>query len=258
MANKKLNSTVAQQRKAHAELLELKRANMGEITLENKHPLEDAMPKTFWGKLKNNIYHYKVLIIVIAAAIALGTFAIVDYVNTVKPDMQIVTYSYRRVLDEQVECIIELVTPYCEDINGDKEIKLSNANCSFDKGTSISQMEYSNSTKFQTLISGDPQAIIFIFDEKAYQHLIDVNDGKSFIEGEPLRLNSEIYAAVKEKTGYDLPEGLMICYRSIKGSLIEDEEISQKCYKNAKEILKSLEEKYPEDTNISGVIIDES
>ena len=217
---KKLNPTLAEQRKTYEELLELKRANIGEIKLENEHPLEDAMPKTFFGKLKNNIYHYKVLILVVIAGIILGTFAVVDYINTVKPDMQVVTYSYQRVLDEQIECIIELVKPYCEDINGDEQIKLTNANCSFDKGPSVSQMEYGNSTRFHTLISGDPQALLFILDEASYNHLVEVNEGNSFIEGDPLRLNSEIYAAVKEKTGYELPEGLMIGYRSIKGSLI--------------------------------------
>lgn len=261
MAKKRLNPTVAEQRKVHAELLELKRANSGEITLKNEHPLEDAMPKTFFGKLKNNLYHYKVLIIVIIIAIAIGSFAVVDYVNTVKPDIEMVAYSYQRILDEQLDCIADLVAPYCEDINKDEEVKLTDINCSFDKGASLTQMEYTSSTHFQTLIAGDPQAILFVLDEASYKHLLEVNEGNSFIEGDPLRLNSEIYATVKEKTGYDLPKGLMIGYRHIKDSLIEDEEISQKCYKNAKDILKKLKEKYPEDIEEitdKGEVLDES
>ena len=263
MANKKLNSTVAQQRKAHAELLELKRANMGEITLENEHPLEAAMPKTFWGKLKNNIYHYKVLIIVIAIAVAVGVFGIVECVTKVTPDIEVVAYSYHYISDEQLACIGDLITPYCKDINEDGNVEFAEINCSFEKSTTASQIEYSNSARFQALISGDAQALLFLFDEDSYKHLLEINEDKSFIEGEPLRLNSEIYNLVKEKTGLNLPKGLMIGYRYIKGSLIEKEKYTEECYQNAKDILKALEEKYPEDaqkndTNNSGEIIDES
>ena len=247
MANKKMNETLAEQRRVHKELLELKRANQGEIVLENKTPLEAAMPKTFWGKVKNYMYHYKVLIIVVALAIVLATVAIVDAVNRVDPDIEVVAYTYNRVLEEQLDCIAEMMAPYCTDLNGDDEVKLSPINCTFDKGGSATEMEYTSSTHFHTLISGDPQAILFILDEATWQHLIDVNDGKTFMEGEPLKLNQEIYDAVKEKTGYDLPKGLMLCYRSIKGSMIEKDDISKKCYKSAKVILEKMREKYPAD-----------
>lgn len=262
MSDKKLNSTVSEQRKVHAELLELKRANMGEITLENEHPLENAMPKTFWGKLKNNLYHHKFLIIAIAVAVALIAFGVVEYVNKVKPDIEVVAYSYSYISDEQLACIGDLITPYCKDINKDGNVELTEINCSFKKGTTASQVEFSNSARFQTLISGNAQALLFIFDEDSYKHLLEVNDGKSFIEGEPLRLNSEIYTLVKEKTGYELPKGMMIGYRYIKGSLIEKEKFTEECYQSAKDILKTLKEKYPEDitlpdTNTSGEIIDE-
>ena len=247
MAKKRMNETLREQRRAHAELLELKKANSGEITLKNEHPIADAMPKTFGGKLKNYLYHYKIAIIIAVVVVALATFAIVDAVNRVKPDIELVSYSYNRVLQEQIDCIAELMLPYCKDINGDGEIKLTGINCSFDKGPSVSEIEYSSSTHFHTLISGDPQAILFLLDEASYQHLVDVNEGKTFIEGEPLRLNEELYATVKEKTGYELPKGLMLCYRSIKGSIIEKEDMSKKCYKSAKVILEKMSERYPAD-----------
>lgn len=253
MANKKMNETLAEQRRVHAELLELKKADRGEIVLENKNPLEKAMPKTFWGKVKNYVYHYKIAIIVGIVAVILATIAIVDAVNRVKPDIEIVAYTNHRVLQEQLDCIAEMVSPYCTDINGDEKVKLTAINCTFDKSGSATEMEYSASTHFHTLISGDPQAILFLLDEATWQHLVDVNDGKTFMEGEPLKLNKEIYDKVKAETGYDLPEGLMLCYRSIKGSMIEKEEISKKCYKSAKVILEKMNEKYPADIADEGV-----
>ena len=247
MSNKKMNETLAEQRRVHKELLELKRADRGEIVLENKNPLEAAMPKTLGGKIKNYMYHYKVLIIIAVLAIILITVAVVDALNRVDPDIEIVAYTHHRVLQEQLDCIAKMVEPYCADINEDKEIKLTSINCTFDKGASATELEYTSSTHFHTLISGDPQAILFLLDESTWQHLIDVNEGKTFMEGEPLRLNQEIYDKVKAETGYELPSGLMLCYRSIKGSMIEKEDISKKCYKLAKDILEKMEKEYPAD-----------
>lgn len=252
MANKKMNETLAEQRRVHAELLELKRANRGEIVLENKNPIEKAMPKTLGGKIKNYLYHYKIAIIVACLVIVLATVAIVDAVNRVKPDIEMVAFTHHRVLQEQLDCIAELMVPYLDDINGDEEKKLTAINCTFDKGGSATEMEYSSSTHFHTLISGDPQAILFLLDEATWQHLIDVNEGKTFME-EPLKLNQEVYDKVKAETGYELPKGLMICYRSIKGSMIGKEKISQKCYKNAKVILEKMNEEYPADIVDEGV-----
>lgn len=241
---RKQNEILEEQRRVHAELLELKKIKSGEITIENTHKLEDAMPKTFWGKVKNNLYHYKTLIIIGVIVVALVSFGIYDAVTKTKPDIEIVAYTYNRLLDEQLAVIGEIVNPYCDDINEDDTVKINTVNCTFDKDGGNMQMQYTSSTSFHTMISGNPQAIFFILDRESYQYLVDVNEGETFIEGEPLMLNSAVYEKVQKESGYALPEGLMLCYRKIKGTLFEDEEMSQKGYKTAKKALKKMAEEY--------------
>ena len=243
--NKKQNEIMKEQRRVYAELMELKKMESGEIKAENTHKLEDAMPKTFWGKVKNYAYHYKFLIIVAVCLLGLISFGIYDYVTKINPDIEVIIYSYSRVLDAQNESFEEILTPFCADLNGDDTVKVSVINCSYEKGSETGQSEYYSSMRFQTLIAGDPQALLFVLDKETYEYLSSVNDGETFIEGEPLMLNEEIYQTVKEKSGFDLPEGLMLCYRKVDGTLIDDNKVSKKTYKEAKRILEKMKEEYP-------------
>ncbi len=246
MADKrKQNEIIREQRRAYAELMELKKMESGEIKAENTHKLEDAMPKTFWGKVKNYIYHYKFFIIAAVALIGLISFGVYDYVTKVRPDIEVVAYTYHRVLDAQIESIAEILMPYCTDLNDDNKVKVTPINCSVEKGSETTQAEYLSSTKFSTLIAADPQAILFIIDKESYQHLLDLSEGQSFIEGEPLMLNKEFYQKVKEKSGFDLPDGLMLCYRRIAGTLIEKDDAGEKTYEAAKVVLEKMKAEYP-------------
>ena len=244
---KKENEIIKEQRKTYDELIEIKKAKNGELKIENTHTLEDAMPKTFWGKVKNYAYHYKILIIVVVIIVITASLAIYDSVTRTRPDIEMVVYSYHRVLQEQIDAIGELMTPYLTDINGDGTVMLSGINCSFDKSKNVTELEYTSSTHFQTLLAGDPQAIIFLIDKESYEHLLEVNEGKSIFAQEPLPLNSEIYRTVEEKSGFKLPDGLMICYRKVKGTFIEKEKTGRECYKAAEDLFIEINEKYPPD-----------
>jgi len=203
------------------------------------------MPKTFWGKVKNYAYHYKVIIIVSVFLIGLISFGVYDYVTKVRPDIEVVVYTNHRILDVQMESFKEILTPYCTDINEDGVVEVTPINCSVEKGSESTQADYLSSTKFSTLIAGDPQAILFILDKESYQHLLSLTEGETFIEGEPLMLNKEIYQKVKEKSGFDLPEGLMLCYRRIAGTLIEKDKSGEKVYEAAKVVLENMKAEYP-------------
>ena len=75
---KNYSETLAQQRKARAELIKLKQAQAGQIEMKNQHPLSASMPTTASGKAKNIWYHDKWVILGIIAAIALIVFMCVE------------------------------------------------------------------------------------------------------------------------------------------------------------------------------------
>ena len=247
---KKRNEILEEQRRVHAELLELKKIQSGEITIENTHKLEDAMPKTFWGKVKNYAYHYKFLIIVAVILIGLVSFGVYDYVTKVRPDIEVVFYTYNRVLDAQTESLAGIITEHCPDLNGDDTVKVMPINCSIEKGVETTQTEYYTATRFQTLMAGDPLAILFVVDKKSYEYMMGLSDGEPIIEGEPLVLNQEIYQKVKEESEFDLPEGLMLCYRKVGGTLIGKDKEGEAAYKAAKVILEKMADEYPAEENL--------
>lgn len=238
MAKKKItNETLAQQRRERAELLKLKQAKNGEAVYERGPTLEDAMPKTFWGKLKNFWYHRKWVVVISIILVITIALCVVEYKNTEKYDMEMVAYSFEYVTYEQLVAITEIFEPLCKDIDGDGIQNISPLNYSFTKEEKPNQAEYTMSQSYQSIIQGDPQALLFLLNEASYNHLVEINADKPFFEDEIIRLDEEIYNKVFEKTGRPLPDGLILAYRKVEDTFIAREEISFKCHAAAKDII---------------------
>lgn len=239
MANKKItNETLAQMRRERAELLKLKKVQNGEAVYERGPTLEDSMPKTFWGKFKNFCYHGKwIIIVTIVLAITIA-LCVVQCTNREKYDMEIVAYSFEYVTDEQLAAIAEVFEPLCKDIDGDGVKNISPLNYSFTKSEDgPTQAEFTMAQSYQSIILGDPQALLFLLNEASYNHLVEINADKPFFEDEIIRLDEAIYKKVLEKTGRPLPEGLIIAYRKVEGTDIAREKISFSCHDAAEDII---------------------
>lgn len=238
MAKKKItNETLAQQRRERAELLKLKQAQSGEKVYERGPTLEDSMPKTFWGKLKNFWYHRKWVVVISIILVITIALCVVEYKNTEKYDMEMVAYSFEYVTYEQLVAITEIFEPLCKDIDGDGVKNISPLNYSFTKEATPNQAEYTMSQSYQTIILGDPEALLFLLNEASYNHLVEINAKKPFFEDEIIRLDEEIYKTVLEKTGLPLPEGLILAYRKVEGTDISRDKISFVCHDAAKDII---------------------
>ena len=238
---KNYNETLAQQRKARAELIKLKQAQAGQIEMKNQTPLSAAMPKTASEKIKNVWYHDKWVIMGIIAVLALITFMCVECAKKEKYDLEAVTYAYSYIMDDQLKVIVEELEKYCEDIDGNGEVNIMSVNCSYAKNTaSGASMQYTSSTKVQALLAADEQALLFITDSGAYEFLNGIDNEKALFEGEAVPIPESIYKKVKEKTGMDLPEGLMLSYRRVSDTTLEKEKDIKKYYEQAKAITEAF------------------
>jgi len=238
---KNYSETLAQQRKARAELIKLKQAQAGQIEMKNQHPLSASMPTTASGKAKNIWYHDKWVILGIIAAIALIVFMCVECAKKEKYDIEAVAFTYSYITDQQLKVLEEEMEKYCEDIDGDGKANVMAINCSYQKNSSSgATTQYSASTKVQALLAADKQALVFITDDESYEFLNGVDKENSLFVGEPVPVNEEIYQKVKDKTGYDLPKGLKFTHRRVDGTTLEKEEKVADYYEQAVAIIEGL------------------
>ncbi len=235
------NETLAQQRKARAELVKLKQAQAGKIEMKNQTPLEAAMPKTAGEKIKNVWYHDKWVILGFIAVIALIVFMCVECAKKEKYDLEAVTFTYSYIMDDQLNVVVEELEKHCKDIDGNGEVNIMSVNCSYGKNTtSGASMQYTSSTKVQALLATDKQALLFITDAESYEFLNGVDEENPLFVGEGVLIPEYIYEKVKEKTGYELPEGLKLCYRRVNDTTLEKEKNVKEYYEQAKAIAEAI------------------
>ena len=101
-------------------------------------------------------------------------------------------------------------------------------------------MQYSASTKVQALLAADKQALLFITDDESFEFLNGVDKENPLFVGEGVLLPEYIYEEVKEKTSYDLPEGLKLCYRRVSDTTLEKEKNVKKYFEQAKAIIEAI------------------
>ena len=244
------NEMLEAQRREREEFLKLKRAQSGQVAYEKGPTLEEVMPKTFWGKLQNFVYHTKVPIIIALVLAVLFGIATAQCMNKEKYDIELVAYSFSYIMDEQLKVVEEQLESFCEDVDENGEKNISTVNCTFHKNnasknnTFTNNAEYTSVSRYQAIIAGDPQATLFLLDQGAFDQMLERNKEHPFFEDEIAYLSDEIYQEVKEKTGFELPEGLIIAYRRVEGTTIAKDKISSKCHAAAEKIVREYKVKY--------------
>lgn len=240
MADKKINETLAQQRKAREDFLALKRMQQGELDAGPK-PSEIAIElKTPMDKLKNIWFHDKWYILGVIAIAIIVAVCVTQCASKPKYDLSTVVYSYNILGDDDCKLIADYLSKRCKDVNGDGETLVNVVNCSYTEDSTDKQYIYTCNTKLQAILSTDASALLYITDAKSYEYLSQISDDNKLFEGEPLPLGEDFYSECDGEDLFTLPTGLQISCRNVSGTMIDKDKGAANYYEASKEILNKL------------------
>lgn len=239
MAKKKTSETLAEQRKARQEFLELKKIQNGEMDAGPKPSEQATELVTFGQKLSNFWFHNKWQTLGIAAALVALVLLVSQCAARTNFDIQVVYFSYTPVIDQQTELVADYLETIADDVNGDGEVHIQVINCSVpDNGVST---RYSTTvlSKMQSLIAGEEKAMLFITDQKSIEYF--KNDTiKELFSDDPVLFGKDFYQKTRLE-GFDaLPDGLQISCRRVAGTIIDKKPHVAAIYKESQEILKKI------------------
>ncbi len=244
MAKKKGSDTLRQQRLAREEFLKLKKMQQGELAPEPKPSEVYAKEMTFGEKIKNIWYHDKFAIIVVTILVVVIAMLVAQCATKTRYDATVVVFTYKITGDVNCDKMEEYLKPYCKDINGDGEVNVNVVNCSVDGGNPNNDFNYTNRSKAQSLIATDSSALLFITDDESYEYLMGLSKNVVMFEGKPIEFGEDFYEFCIDPSGfYELPEGMQISCRTVKGAAIEDGKDVDLYYKQAQTVLNGLKEK---------------
>lgn len=242
MGNRTHSETLEQQRRAQKEFLALKRMQNGEQTPQPKPSEIAIVPKTPKEKAANFWFHYKWVVLGLAAVTVAIAVLITQCAGRTSYDMKVVISCYTPLTDAETERIAAYLEPFCQDLNGDGETHLQVINCSYSKSNDNSQYQYTMATRLQAILAADADALLFLTDKDAYDYLNTLADGNLF-EAEPYLLGEAFYKACDDDESLvKLPEGLQLSCRNIGGMAIEKNPETKKFYRAAQKILKAVRE----------------
>lgn len=242
MAPKKVSDTIAQQRKARQEFLQLKKIQTGEISPDPKPSEIAIVPKTFGEKLKNYWFHYKWHTIIGVFLCILIIFLISECASKPKYDMQVVYFTYTPVMDSQTAMIADYLENFCEDINNDGEVNITVINCSVEENDRTSQYAQSSLIKLQTRIFAEEDAQLYITDSNSINYFKN-DELKNFFATEQLKFGSDFYSATASDSFGTLPEGLQIACRKVEGTSMQNNKTAESIQNYALNLLEKLKEK---------------
>jgi len=232
--SKKTSETLKQQKKARQDFLELKKMQSGEIETGPKPSEVAIIPKTPTEKLKNFWFYNKIKIIAVSIAVIFFAFAVSQCVNRVDYDLKIVLFAYSPVLDQNTDAIADYFESICEDVNGDGEVNVSIVNCSYDK----KNKDNTKLTKLQTMIVGEPSAMLYITDNDSIHYFDDIREDDTFFSGSPKELGEDFYN--KANIYNVLPENLIISIRNIDGTEIAKNKETKTYYSASEKLLDKI------------------
>ncbi len=239
MAKKKVSDTIAQQRKARKDFLELKKMQTGEMEAGPK-PSEIAVkPKTFGEKWKNYWFHYKWQTFGSIFAIISLAILITQCAGRTDWDMKVVYFTYSPVVDQQLETVSDYLEGISKDLNGDGEVNIQVVNYSTLSPEQNYQHNITTVGRLQTIMAVETDALLYITDEKSakYFQKETIND---FFGTEQHKLGKDFYQKTKTEDFGSLPKNLQIACRRIEDTTIDGNKHVGKIYKESINILEEL------------------
>jgi len=238
---KKISDTLAQQRKARQDFLELKKMQSGEIEAGPK-PSEIAIkPDTVSKKIENYWFHFKWHTIAAIFAVVSLAVLISQCCGRTSWDIHVVYFTYKPVISQQTDLIADYLKPYCEDINGDGEVNIKVINCSMplDPTSPVRKEALEN---LVTQISAEPKSLLYITDSESVKYF-EGKSFKDFFDNEQFLLGEDFYKATELENIGKLPEGLQISCRRVNDTAIEKSKEVGIVYKVSQKILAELQKK---------------
>ncbi|MCQ2441472.1 MAG: hypothetical protein MJ076_06255 [Clostridia bacterium] len=239
MSEKRESDTLKQQREARKQFLELKKMQNGEMESGPKPSEVAIVPKTPKEKLQNIWFHDKWYIIgFLALAIAVSVM-VAQCANRKNYDLKVVIYTQNAIANN-TETMEEYFSSLCDDINGDGQSLVQVINCSYSENSNNTQQMYTVSTKLQSIIATDADALLFIVDENSYKYFNNISE--DFFADEPIPLNQDFYKKCDTDKIFKLPENLLIGCRKVTNTTISKNKMSKEYFKASQKILEKIKQ----------------
>lgn len=245
------------QKKLQNERVQLLRAKQGISEQPDEKQADEQQAElvkyTFKQKLSNFVYHHKIGIIAAVIIIPIAAFLTYDLLSNVQPDITVMVVTQDPVLEATTEKLAEILTPYCEDYNGDGKTVVSVLYApTFTDETSDAEMYAGQATQARVIAEfQSDNVVMMISNDAAIKHLgieegifEDMTamypDDENATEVGYNLLGTKLY----EQLGYtEKPEGLYMSLRIPKSGFGLNYEKFTENYDNAVETW----EKYFED-----------
>lgn len=239
MAKKKVSDTIAQQRKARQDFLDLKKMQHGEMETGPKPSEVAVKPITLKEKWQNFWFHSKwqtiaVIFTIISMVILIGQCA-----SRKDWDMQVVYFTYTPVIDEQTAEIEDYLESISKDLNGDGEVNIKVRNLSVSLTNGNAQYTKNALSTLHAYITTEEEALLFITDSESATHF-EKDAIKNFFGTEQVKLNEKFYKETKSEDFGTLPKGLQIACRRVDDTIVEKKTNVGKIHNESLRILDEL------------------
>ncbi len=242
MDKKNKSDTLKQRQKAQKDLLELKKMKAGMLDTEHlKDDDKKIVPKTLEEKADNFFYHHKFKVILGSFIAIVLTILIVSCATRIDYDTKITIYCYEYVDTKTADATARWFEEFYPDANGNGKSQVLCVECSFaDNGTELQETITQKQQKIMTILS-DPEALLFILDEKSIEYLNSVSEeGILFPKRNIVELPAEYYQALGDD-GYSAQNAekkRYLCLRNIEDFLVEEK--AKENFAAAKEVLNKV------------------
>ena len=233
------NEILEEQRKARKQYLELKKMQEGKTDAPPK-PSEEAHPLTTSEKIKNFWDYHKGHITGIILALAIIIFSIRECANRVKPDINVLLFSYTGMTAEQVELLTDYMETVCDDNNGDGQVKVGVIDCSYNNKSEDKQYEYTVLNKLQATLAADDEALLFVTDKESYQYFLKDDSMKGLFTSDPIPFSKEFCERVSTDEQKFIGEYLQISCRTYYGTYLEGKKDVEARYNSAQKIVEDI------------------
>lgn len=241
--DKKQSETLAQQKKARKEFLELKKMQSGKIPAPPKPSEEAIVPKTFGDKLKNFWFHYKTPVILIVFLCVVLVIGISQCVSRTDYDVKVLLYTENYYTESQINVFQDYIKQYAPDINGNGKTEVQIINCSYStSGTYDYEYVSALAAKMQATVASDGSVQLFIVDEAKKTQLDNISEKFESFFTDETKVDGSLYS-LAENAGEKLPENLIIGKRVTAGTSVENYKNIEKFIETANDILNRIKEK---------------
>ena len=245
----------AHEKKLHQEKIQLMRQKQSEA--EGESESEDAVPEeeaatekpkmSFWKKLENFWYHYKIVTIVSVIAVGFGGYMIYDLIKKVEPDMTIIV-TLDNGMAYRTEELQDYFERYCEDLNGDGEIYVSIVSVPMNADTMGDSMSQSYQSKlFANMQSG--KNVLYLTDDQSFFSIEQVQFSdlsKDIPDSEYATAEGLVFDCENIRLSLkwaQMPDDIVLKIRTPVNTTYDDDDM-EKAYDEAVEMIKRMLKDY--------------